>query len=181
MLPLPALKSFVPKEYLTDGQEVGWVEAYLMAIDARNGQALRFTVLLESGGIWSGLPIEAIYVPYNGDFSEVEKQKGHSTEVLQPFSCLEGPVSFIAYQILKDAEVETPLGPGQYLFTINYEGLGLAEDPEQYKTHNVITLYSSGQLCAMPNNMIKVKNNWFTNESDTSDYRRTSMRFFAGG
>jgi len=179
MINLPAIKVFVDKEYLTNSLEGGMVEAYLLAADCRKASFIRFTVYLSSGSIWSGLPINAIWCDRFDDFDLTSKIE--STEPLQPYSCLEGPASVITYDLLKNASLECELGEANYLFTLNYEGDGLAEDPEQYKTHNVVVL-KSGQLAALPNNHLRFKDNWFSNsKEDTSNYKRSKRHWFPGG
>ena len=71
------------------------------------------------------------------------------------------------------------LGPANYLFTINYQGDGIAEDPEQYKTHNIVVL-NNGQLAAVPNNIMKAKDNWFSTDKKMK-YARIKKHYFAGG
>ncbi len=70
---------------------------------------------------------------------------------------------------------------GEYLFTLSYEGEGLASDSEQSKTHNIFAL-DNGQYAAMPNNMCLFKDNWFAYDKLTlPNYRRSSKRYAAGG
>jgi hypothetical protein len=176
MIPSPNIKIHVNDNYLTNNKESGYTEAYLMAVDCRPNDIIRFTVLLESGAVWSGLPIEAIYCDKFGELNGTALEN----EQLQPYSCLEGQVSVISYGLIKNVELSTKLGKAYYLFTINYQGEGLSEDPEQYKTHNIVVL-ESGQLAAFPNNYIKVVNNWFNKDIDTKNYQRTSKYYFAGG
>lgn len=183
MINTPSIKVKVNNYYLTDGTDLGkFTEGYLMAVDCRPFQAIKFTVYLESGAIWSGLPIEAIYCDNFKEISLSSAPPQHlTTDVLQPFSCLEGPYDTIEYNLIKNAKLNTKLGNAHYLFTINYEGSGLASDPEQYKTHNIVVL-ESGQLAALPNNMIKVVDNWFSDDTiDTSNYKRSSKHYFPGG
>lgn len=177
MINLPAIKIIVDKRYLTNFKEQAPVQGYLLAADCRPNDIIRFTVFLESGAVWSGLPLEAIYCDKYGINTELA---AFTTDILQPFTCLEGPYSFIAYDLIKNAELETKLGLAYYLFTINYEGQGLAEDPEQYKTHNIIVL-ENGQLAALPNNYIKVKDAWLSGQDTTEGYSRSNKYYFAGG
>lgn len=178
MINTPSIKVIVLNEYLTDFKEKGQTEGYLLAVDCRPGSIIKFTVYLQSGAIWSGLPIEALFCD---KFSKITFKKIKKTKELQPFSCTEGPISIVSYPLIKNANLNTKLGPANYLFTINYEGEGLSEDPEQYKTHNIVVL-KSGQLSALPNNFISVLDNWFSEEKyDTSKYKRTRKFFFPGG
>lgn len=178
MINTPAIKVLVLDEYLTDFKKSGQTEGYLLAADCRPNSVIKFTVYLESGAVWSGLPIEAIFCDR---FQEINQKEFKKTEELQPFSCLEGPVSLLSYSLLKHANLKTRLGPANYLFTINYEGEGLSEDPEQHKTHNIVVL-GSGQLAALPNNFISVSDNWLADaRHDLSQYKRTRKFFFPGG
>jgi len=178
MINTPAIKVLVRDKYITDYQRDGVTEAYLLAVDCRPNSIIRFTAYLESGAVWSNLPIESIYCDR---FGSVDLSGAKKTEELQPFSCLEGPYSCISYDILKNANLETRLGPANYLFTINYEGCGLSEDPEQYKNHNIVAL-ETGQLAALPNNYMVVTDCWFSNaKHDVSQYKRTRKFFFPGG
>jgi hypothetical protein len=173
----PQIKVLVANEYLTAGVQSGFSEAYMMGLDCRNSSYIRFTVYLESGAVFSNLPIEAIYCDKFDD--EVKKGK-FKTEQLQPYSCLDGTVSWLIYDLIKNAEVKVlNLGLANYLFTINYQGDGISEDPEQYKTHNIVAL-SNGQLAAVPNNFMIVKDNWFST-GKTLKYSRVKKHYFAGG
>lgn len=178
MIETPRIKVLVKNTYL-GLKDDGLTQAYLMAVDCRMSSYIRFTVYLETGALWSSLPIEAIYCD---KFGEVDLTKESSTEDLQPYSCLEGPISIVEYTLVKNASVDTKtLGAGNYLFTINYEGVGISEDPEQYKSHNIVCL-ESGQLCALPNNYIRFKDNWFAQHNNEKlEYKRSKTYYFPGG
>lgn len=173
------LKVFVKSEYLTNGKVLNeFIEAYLMALKAVVNRAIEFTVYTEHGAIFSGLPIEAVYkhIP-NGKF------KIFKTDKLQPYTCLESPVNIVKYGLLEHALCLVPSLKtyGHYLFTIDYSGGGLANDPEQHKTHNIIYL-ASGQLAAMPNNFIQFIDNWFVGlEIKKYPYKRRTKNYYAGG
>ena len=176
MINAPSIKMSVGAHYIT-GETGDPIACYLLGIDARENQHLRFSVYLESGAIWSGLPIEAL----RSDRAEITESQLYENHDLQPFTCLDGIVSSIAYKLLLNATIKTPLGLGCYLFTINYQGTELSDDPEQHKTHNIIAL-DNGQVCALPNNMIRVQDNWFADQDmDISKYKRSGVRYTAGG
>jgi hypothetical protein len=176
MVNVNSVKVLINERYLTQRKKGGFQQAYLLAVDCRPNDIIRFTVLLETGAIWSGLPIEAIWCD---KFNEINKKLEKRTDTLQPFTCLESPVTVVEYGLLKNAELGTKLGIAYYLFTINYSGVGLAEDPEQYKTHNVVVL-QSGQLAALPNNHVVSKNGWFNSNKSTKNYKRSNKNYFAG-
>jgi hypothetical protein len=177
MINTPAIKVFVHNQYLIP-KGIGFTEGYLVAADCRPNSFIRWTVYLETGALWSGLPCEAIFYE--------KGKKLFENHILQPFSCLEGPVSICEFNLLKQAEGEVIALNKilfKYLFTINYEGNGLADDPEQYKTHNIVAL-STGQIAAMPNNLLSFKDNWLFDpkkEHEKQQYKRTNKRYEAGG
>lgn len=177
-LPLPARKVLIKSEYLSNYQiKDQFVEAYLLSVKTMPYRALQFTVYTEHGAIYSHLPIEAIY------FSPLPPNIKHfTTEQLQPFSCLENPATIITYSLLNMACCKvTSLGniEAYYLFTIDYCGNGLAFDPEQTKTHNIVAL-STGQLAAMPNNFLRFDDNWFKIH-ENFPYKRQQQNYYPGG
>lgn len=145
------------------------VDGYLVAVTAQAGRPLLFTVLLENGALFSGLPISALYCEkYGAEISPFPQ--GLSVVEAQPWSCLEGPAQIVEYELLLDSQVwvRTPRFENRncfYLFTIDYHGEGLAQDPEQAKSHNVL-VSDQGQLLAMPNNYCLFRNEWFTGGQD---------------
>lgn len=188
MVNLPTIKILVKRSYLTQdpADEYVFTEAYLVAVAANAGDALYFTVYTIDGAIFSDLPIEAIMCD-RFDINDEIDSSAYDNEELQPFTCLEGPVSVISYDLMKNARLVARVGrdqvPARYLFTLYYHGEGLAEDPEQSKTHNVVVL-ENGQLAALPNNKCLFIDNWFaSNEGGAKwpPYRRRTKFYRAGG
>ncbi len=177
MIKSPTIKVLVANEYLTGNKQKGFSEAYMMGLDCRNSSHIRFTVYLDTGAVFSGLPIEAIYCD---KFNKVKKGKKFNNQELQPYTCLDGSVSWVIYELIKNADVKIlGLGDANYLFTINYQGDGISEDPEQYKTHNIVVL-ANGQLAAVPNNFMIASDNWFSTDKKLK-YTRIKKHYFAGG
>ncbi len=173
---LPAINVKVCKTFLTDGQEQGLEDAYLVAVKSIPGRPLLFTVYLDTGASWSGLPITALYCDR---FNPIHYDKEpYTIQECQPFSCLEGDINVITYDLLKNAEAKIKIKgeavKANYLFTIDYLGEGLAEDPAQHKTHNIFVL-DTGQLVAYPNNMILWQDGYFAYKPhDYPKYKRTN-------
>lgn len=174
---LPALKVYIEQSYLTADQLHGLEEAYLVGVKSQANHPLKFTVHLETGGLWSGLPIEAISLSRDLVLS-------YDTTLLQPFSCLEGNIQVIEYKYLQKyqvhAMIDGKLLPGLYYCTIDYCGSGLTDDPEQFKTHNLILL-DGGQIAALPNNMCLFTDHHFTKSSEPvipRHYSRSSDRYY---
>lgn len=171
---IPSLLVKVDKEFLGIRPELGedkCENAYLIAVTSIFGRPMFFTVHLESGALFSRLPITAIKCDR---FNEIDYRSHLSIEKLQPYSCLNGEIQYISYKHLKDYQVSARIGRryfcGNYLFTIDYSGKGLTEDPEQFKTHNVVVL-SNGSLAALPNNYLLFKDGYFT-KGECPKYRR---------
>lgn len=171
---LPSINVKVCLSYLTNEQESGLEDAYLIAVKSIPGRPLLFTVYLDTGATWSGLPITAIYcdrfnpINYNAPPLSIEEA--------QPFSCLEGDINIITYDLLKNAKASLGQNKlqGNYLFTIDYLGEGLTEEPSQHKTHNIFVL-DYGQLVAYPNNMILWSDGFFSySPENPPKYRRTN-------
>jgi hypothetical protein len=178
---LPSINVKVCKTYLTDGAESGLEDAYLVAVKSIPGRPLLFTVYLDTGATWSGFPITAIYCDR---FNPIVKDAlDLSIEQAQPFSCLEGDINVITYDLLKNAKanIGKEKHQGNYLFTIDYLGEGLTEDPSQHKTHNIFVL-DTGQMVAYPNNMILWEDKFFAYKNESfPNYRRTNKYWIGSG
>lgn len=181
---VPTIKVKVDSTYLTKGKSNDLWNGYLVAVQCLPSRPLLFTVHLENGALFSGLPVAALFR------SDVKKKnKVWGTPLLQPWSCLETlDISVLEYNHLKNYQVFVNSGDikkfGQYMFTINYGGKGLSEDPEQHKSHNIVSLDHSGQFCAMPNNFLSFMDKYFY-DYKLSDQRkllsRNSKYYLAGG
>lgn len=166
---LDPIKVLVKRSFLYQNKEqVGFEEGYLIAVKSQNNRPLMFTVHLESGALFSNITIDQIYCDRYFGPNLSPDPKHFYLEELQPYSCLPGDINVISYIHLKDCSVVTKAnGVGVYLFTIDYLGQGLSEDPEQIKSHNIIIL-ECGALCALPNNYCLFQDGFFTrNDSAT--------------
>lgn len=184
---IPSLPVLVKRRYLNPGLE-GFEKAYLITATAISGRPLFFGVHLESGALYTRLPITALVCDrYNEDVIHTQ-YSSLSLQDSQPWSCLEGNVQYICYDHLKGsrAMIRIPSTKekiyGHYLFTIDYEGDGLTEDPGQYKSHNVVAL-DGGSMVAYPNNYMLFLDDYFTDNEDHKfpDYRRQEKYWMPGG
>lgn len=180
---VPTIKVFVKESALTqDPSNTKLVEGYLVSVHARYGRPLFFTVHLETGALWSMLPISAILCDRFG--ATFETLLVREVDILQPYSCLEGPIAVIAPQYLRNYEMEVRIDgepqSANYLFTIDYAGTGMAEDPEQYKSHNIVVL-SDGHLAALPNNYCLFIDNHFTGKELTYPKYKRSNKYHQPG
>lgn len=169
LIDIPRFKCYVNKSYLTNGKEIGYLEAYCFAVTCIEARPLLFTVHTVEGAIFSRLPIWAIYHKLP-ELDQLPKGK------LDKWGAISSEGQAIAHQYLKDYWVETRIGQGIYKFTIDYFGGGFSEDPEQHKTSNIIFL-DNGQICAMPNNYCIFKDEHFTDDEIKTKYARNSKYF----
>jgi hypothetical protein len=156
----PSIKISVLDSYLTNNPSLTTTTAgYLMSIKSVDGNALAFTLLLDSGAIFSNLPIEAIRCDRYS--FPVTNNEVYTTKQLQPYSCLDGDIQIVEYSLLRHSDMLVKVAgqdvEAKYLFTVDYNGTSLADDPEQRKTHNIVQLRNN-QVAAMPNNKCLVVN-----------------------
>lgn len=168
---IPSFRCNVRDRFLGDG--TGSSQAYLIACTSIPNRPLFFTAHLFTGAIWSRLPIHALW----SDFFDhgIGQPDELTLDQAQPYSCLGGDIQYIEYQHLKNYRVKLDSGQsGTYLFTIDIIGQGLAEDPEQHKTHNICVL-DNGNLVAFPNNKLLFLDEYFTDGQTFPKYKRQSQ------
>jgi hypothetical protein len=174
---VPSLKVKVRRRYLNPEFE-GFEEAYLVAVTAIAGRPLLFHVHLKSGALFSRLPITALICEKFGA-TETSALAECFMQHAQPWSCLEGPVQAYVIEHLRDSSVSIMEGSGHYLFTVDYYGDGLAADPEQWKSHQVIVM-DCGNLMALPNNKVLFVDQFFTQIQEFPAYQRQTKYWMAG-
>lgn len=174
----PAIRLYVRNKYLglTDNDIT---EAYLLSVTSVANRPLMFTVHLETGALWSRLPITALYMNRYLKHETVPTEM--SLELAQPFTCLDGSIQVIAHPHLKNYEIiakmNNEVSTGHYLFTVDVVGDGLAEDPVQFKTHNICVL-NNGNLIAYPNNYLLFKDGYFTEKlTEMPAYKRQDVYY----
>lgn len=176
----PTIPVQVFNEYL-GLNELGSTSGYLSNVKSVDGNVLMFSVYLDTGAMFSNLPIEALYCRKY----PVKDDVFFSTKELQPYSCLDGDINIIEISLLRHCPVVCRINDnsynGVYLFTIDYNGTDLADVPEQRKTHNIIQL-SNGQLAALPNNHCLFLNDSLTNNRavEYPKYKRSTKYYVPG-
>lgn len=168
ILDVPRFHSFIDKSFLTDGKELGLVEAYTFAVTLIESRPLLWTVHTVDGAIYSRVPTWAL---------RHEQVDVAAPTTLDQWGAISSSGQIIAHQYLKDYWVKTPIEEdGIYKFTIDYFESGFSEDPEQHKTSNIIFL-DSGLIAALPNNLCLFKDRHFTNEEPSFKYERNKQYF----
>lgn len=150
---LPPLPVFVHQFYLGTGNapEAGT----LISVRAQQNQALQFSVLLESGALYTGLPISAI--SRKKDFTPLD------LSVAQAYDNISSNVEVITLETIRYAKCTyLPFGDKQainayYLFTIDFVETGLARDPVNWKQFHVLEEVETGRLVTYPQYRIQFK------------------------
>jgi hypothetical protein len=164
---VPLTPVCVRREYLRnlrDGHGL-YERAYLYGVVFVPARPPRFMVHLESGAIYSRLPVDAlVYSP------------GGSPPALPPYShdyysCMSGDGMAYRWEYLKDAYMSTRFGAGRYLFTLEFFEGGFAEVPEQEKQAHCVAL-DEGPLVLVPNNRMVYRPEWLTDTPTEPDYLR---------
>lgn len=162
----PRIKVKVRREFLNPKLK-GYENAYLYSVTGNINCPLLFNVHLESGALFSRLPIHALCI---------QECIQIPLKVCMPWGVIGQRIQVIEHEYLKNYEVLTSIGTGQYLFTVDQFDGGFAEDPEQHKTMNIIGIHD-GPLVALPNNSCRFLDKHFTDDTLPTDYTRQSTRW----
>lgn len=157
---LPPTKVYVRNEFLYDLQSGHgeFTEGWLHAVRCIKGRGMQFYVLLNTGGNFQGLPLNALCT--NKKAPKWELGKTQLWDVLSydtSFIKLEFLSGMSCEVLLKDKTRET----GSYMFTIDFAhpspgSFGLSETPDEWKTSHFIEL-DNGNIVAYPPNRILFK------------------------
>lgn len=150
---LPPLQIFVANSVTGNGS--GSEAGTLISVRAQQNQALQFSVLLESGALYTGLPISAL--SRKPSFEPVALSKA------QAYDCISSNIEVITLETLRHMKCtylpfgeKTPL-EALYLFTIDFVHDGLARHPSQWKQFHVLEDASTGALVTYPQYRIQFK------------------------
>jgi len=184
-LNVPALRVQCDLQYLSDFTETGLIEGYWVAVQAIAGKPLTFIVHLENGALYCKIPIQAMYCEKFGwDAKTFDIERAFKQDELLPWSCLNGPAQVVVLEHLSEMKTRTRMGQGtvdgRYILTIDYHGANdLADDPTQYKSHNIVC-FKNGQLAAYPNNYLLFEDKFYTDiDGFPKNLKRQSKWYFA--
>jgi hypothetical protein len=174
ILDFPRLKVRIDKSFISNGE--GFEDGYIFAVTLLENRPLLFTVHLESGAIYSRLPLKA----FENKLYEHMELTETELENVDPWGAISSFGQVIKHEYLKDYAVKVRNGEsfinGMYWATIDYMEGGFAQDPEQHKTSNIILL-ENGQIGAYPNNHCLFVDRHFTKEDPETQYRRNDEYF----
>lgn len=159
---LPALSILVKNEFLFN-QTKGHGETtpgWLVGVRSVKGLALQFYCLLETGALFTGLPIHALATLPDAPKWDISKH--------QLWNNLSFDIDVVSFDFIKDMECQVLLKDkttevGNYLFTVDYihrsaneVNTSLTHTPNEWKSAHIILLHN-GNFVAYPPNRILFK------------------------
>ena len=160
------LYGVVRREYITNNMEMGFEKCIIHAVTCKVSQALTFTILLESGAQYRGVPIHGLSVGQDPDYIA---PKEYPLNHQQVWGCFGTDFSIVDMKFNKDMPAECVTATGEKItanglgWAIEFHGDGYSNAPHQDKNFNML-VSEHGHLIAMPNN----RRRWF--ESSFTDW-----------
>lgn len=137
----------------------------LVSVRAQSNQALQFSVLLESGALYTGLPINAL--------SSFPDKPQLNLSIAQAYDCISSDIHVLTLDLLRHMKCTyLPFGSkipqaAYYLFTIDFIESGLARHPTQWKQFHILKSAYSGNWVAYPQYRIQFKDGALCPDSKT--------------
>lgn len=177
---LPPIEVFIWNRFLHDSDPnyEGKTQGHLVSVRARQNQALQFSVLLETGALFTGLPAHAV------TFRKDCLNKILNLSDAQMWDCVSDDIEVFTIESLRYAECEVIgnqiAASGKYLFTIDFVGEGYSRHPTHWKQlHAVQTL--SGDLLLYPQyRIIFLDKALCLSNSDIPKYKANTTQWIVG-
>jgi hypothetical protein len=114
---------------------------------------------IHGGAMWARLPIEALVA----DIPLKKWPKPMQDHLCQPWDCESREHSVITMDRVSSSpwicKIDGEFHTGKYLFTVDYTGNDIADDPAQHKQSHVLYLTDAGKwtgnFVALPNNRVR--------------------------
>jgi hypothetical protein len=151
---LPPIRVYVWDNFLFDcNQKKGKTGGHLISVRCRQNQALQFTVLLDDGALFAGLPSNSISFKSESDVSWLPLID------TQMWDCVSDDIEFIQLETILYAScsVKTETSGiinGSYLFTLDFVGEGFSRHPTHWKQLHAIET-EKGHLILYPQYRIR--------------------------
>ena len=176
---LPPIRVFIWNRFLFNDNSSysGKIGGHLVSVRARQNQALQFTVLLDNGALFTGLPAHSI------SFREDEINSILNLQDSQMWDCISDDIEVFTMETIRYAECEV-LGnqiaaSGKYLFTIDFVGEGYSRHPTHWKQlHAVQTM--SGHFLLYPQYRIRFLDKALCSNQDLPNYQANEKHWIVG-
>lgn len=164
--PLPVhLYAVVRREFITNGEKTGIDKCIIHSVSCKPAQALTFSILLENGAQYRGVPIHAFVISQDPthDMPDKLELQGHQVWGCfgTTFSIIDMPFSRGLSAQWRDSNSRTYAGRGLG-WGIEFHNDGYSNAPQQDKSFNML-VSEEGYLAAMPNNRVRWWEDSFTN------------------
>jgi hypothetical protein len=159
------LYGHVRREFITNGTDTGIDKCIIHAVSVRPAQALTFSILLENGAQYRGVPIHGLVVGQDSTMTHPPQLDLHSHQV---WGCFGTEFSIINMTFSKGLSAEWVDSFGNKLvgrglgWAIEFHDDGYSNAPQQDKSFNML-VSQEGYLAAMPNNRVRWWEDSFTN------------------
>jgi hypothetical protein len=178
---LPPIRVFVWDYFLFDSNssKEGKTGGHLISVRARQNQALQFSVLLDNGALFTGLPAHAITFRQDSINGKLELPDA------QMWECVSDDIEVFTMETIRYAECEVvpdKIGSklGMYLFTIDFIGEGFSRHPTHWKQLHAVQT-NDGYLMLYPQYRLRFLDNaLFENKNELPKYKANSRQWIVG-
>lgn len=185
-IPMPLLPCYVRRQFLRNMQDSSdeLEKAYAFAVSSRPHRAMEFWVMTEFGGVFQGVPINALC-----QYLVADEPKAVST--LQWWSCPSYQLTVAQFPFLRHREGSVKLKDGrsytaEYFCTFDFyvdqaERIDCthSEEPAEKKALHMMKL-GAGDFCLAPNDKILwAKDSWMDGYGTPPNYLRNTYTWCA--
>lgn len=184
---IPHFKCWVRKEFTANHQDYHgeYLHALAIAVNTIPDRSLSFQVVftgceielddeqetsVHGGAMWARMPIQALVA----DIPLEQWGERMESHLAQPWDCESREHSVVVMDRVSSSPWQCKIGSefytGKYLFTVDYTGNDIADDPAQHKQSHVLYLTDAGKwtgnFVALPNNRVRATSPalWVTGE-----------------
>jgi hypothetical protein len=177
---LPPIEVFVWDRFLYDNNSnyEGKTQGHLVCVRARQNQALQFSVILNNGALFTGLPSHAITFRSDLYYNPVLNLQDS-----QMWDCISDDIEVFTMESLRYAECivkgdQISLS-GKYLFTIDFVGEGYSRHPTHWKQIHAVQT-NCGYLLLYPQYRIIFTDKALCEESEKLNYKANTTQWIVG-
>ncbi len=179
---LPPIRVFVLDCFLFDydTSKQGKTEGHLVSVRARQNQALQFSVLLNNGALFTGLPAHAITFTEDTSLPKIELNQA------EMWDCISDSIEVFTIESLRYAECLVITNKmninkqGKYLFTIDFIGEGYSRHPTHWKQLHAIET-NDGYFMLYPQYRIRFMDEaLFEQKESLPEYKANTNHWIVG-
>jgi hypothetical protein len=153
-------------------------KGHLISVRGRSNQALQFSVLLENGALFTGLPANAITFREDTVLNRIQLQDA------QMWDCVSDDIEVITLETLRYMDCEVKAGElgwlsGTYLFTIDFVGEGLSRNPVDWKQFHAIQS-TRGDFLLYPQYKMYFRDKSLTEVLAVPNYKANTKHWIVG-